>query len=142
MSEIKQVNDLFKNIFDDLNVRVRTSEDLYGCRLFQQSPTNPFLPNIQMYLSYTRMEIGNRDYTENKYPFDITVEIYTENLTDIKRRELGEVLEAFVDDFLANTVGMKLTFSRPVPILEERIHRIVMRYSGKYDIEQDKIYKE
>ena len=93
MSEIKKVNDLFNNIFDDLNVRIRTETDLYNCRLFLQPPTNPYLPNIQMYLSYTKLELGNREYTENKYPFDITVEIYTENLTNIKRRELGELLE-------------------------------------------------
>lgn len=142
MNEIKQVNDLFDNIFDDLDIRLRADDNLQDCRLFKQAPTTTYLPHVQMDLANTSKHIGNRDYTENKYPLDISLEIYTQNTPSIKRRELAKKIEEVIFQYLDNVVGLKLSFSRPVPILEERIHRQVMRFTGKYDIEQNIVYKE
>lgn len=142
MNELKQVRTLFGNIFDDLDARVRANKDLHGCLLFREPPSTAHLPNIQMHLLNTSLQIGNRSYTENKYPLEIQAEINTQHMPNIKRVELAELIEEFVFDYLSNKVGLKLVFDREAPNLDANIHRIILRFSGKYDIEQNIVYKE
>lgn len=138
-----------EDVLDELcsTLETKLSNELlnpYGAELFA------FIPNVYpnnkfpiIVLSQLDYSLGSetRDKLEKNYLISIEANIFSVDNDDTHKRVIAndvcELVNAHIDGY-----GLRLDTRDVMPNLQENVYRIVLRYSGRIDVNTGIIYRE
>jgi hypothetical protein len=81
----------------------------------------------------------NLEDTRNRLTFEIN--IYANDNKGKHKKEIVKELIPLIDHIFADEVGLKLIANEEIPNIDTNVLRQIMRYSGIYDFNLNKIYR-
>lgn len=145
MSDIKKFNAMFLQMYLEIGKEMRNKPEFYNTRVAEDASdvtaSNTPLILIDVTDSMQTQFGSTLDYRENRISFTITVDITAQNGI-ANRRDICERLREHIYEYFVNRRGMFPAGNHKFQLLEEKKQRVVSRFTGVYDIEQDKIYKQ
>ena len=140
MSQVEILNNFYEVVFQGLKTMVTGNTSLYGCKMFKSPPETSYYPHAQLLI--TDKSLGNESLskTQQQFAFEFTVEIYAQG-KDVHRSVIATAIEKAIADYMLNTLGVSLIVSTPIPNLDQNLYRILMRFTGIYDMERHIIFR-
>lgn len=146
MSDISKMNKVYKEMYMYVGRTMRNKPEYFNCRVYEDNTDVPevAVPIIIMDLEETSQQVygSTLDHKENKIYFSIVVDIYAQNIGSNHRRDMAEELREFIYNYLVHERGLLPTGNYRIPMPDVKKYRVMSRFTGVYDIEQDKIFKQ
>ena len=138
---IRTVNELLEAYYNDFKAECEeNAEELYEVSIFKQEPVTLTLPHIQVHSSATPYS-ENLSKGEPQWIINFEVEIYTQDIARITRREVAQTLQEKVFDYFFDECGFNCTFNDSIPNIEAKIHRILIRFEGVIDLDKNILFR-
>lgn len=134
---------VFQEMFNECKTRqANATLNPYGGKCFVEPPITSTFPSIVITLMGTRLKGETLTKTEKKYGITVEVNIYTQDASTVNHRDIANQLSDFINDIFDIKYGLTLENRQPTPNIDMNVYRINARYSGVYDMNTKKIYRE
>lgn len=138
---LRTINELLEAYYEDFKIYCEdNAEELYQVQVFKQEPINLTLPHIQIHYSGTPYS-ENLSKGEPQWILNFEIEIYTQDIARVGRREVARTLQEFVFTHFYEGYGFNCTFNDSIPNIESKIHRILMRFEGVVDLHKNVLFR-
>lgn len=138
-------DEVFDEIYENIASKLEDSElNPFGSTILSYVPSQGFdeFPVIVLSQLEYRLERETLGKTEKKHFFSIDAQIFSIDTAFQNRREIGNNIANLVEDVIQNDYGLTLVSANVLPNLDEKIYRIILRFSGLVDDDTKIIYRE
>lgn len=135
------LDNLYKEIFDYAKKRI-VEDSQYNPSVFLATPkSSKIFPVVIFNKQEDNLKNENLKKAEQKYNLIIDINIYSSNKGKVNKEVIVSELAEIVDKVMQDEIGFKRIDNKPLPNIDETIDRRYLEYSGVYDSEQNKIYR-
>lgn len=131
--DIKIFDDVFNGLEKYLQEKSVYNPNLYEDVFFTEYPSVVLRETNNIDGSEINRKLGLEEQAILTYEIDIFTKDIGVDGKKVNRQTIARELQSIVDQYLGKGLGMKRTYCSPTPNIDKSVHRVLMRYTIKYN---------